>query len=65
MPDEQARERQCRGKVRYPSLDEAKDQAKRLHKKCKASFNTCPCPWCNGWHVGTDRSPRQQARRNG
>lgn len=63
-PDDPARrQRQCVGKRGYLNPSEAKDHAKAMHKKYKARFSAYECPWCSRWHVGTDRTTRQQERR--
>lgn len=61
---EQARrQRQCIGKIGYLDPSEAKDHAKKMHKKFKAKFSAYSCPFCGRYHVGTDRTTRQKQRR--
>lgn len=63
-PSEQTRrQRQCIGKRGYLDPSEAKDQAKKMHKKFKAKFAAYPCRHCGLHHVGTVRSTAQAERR--
>lgn len=56
--------RQCRGKVKYLTIQEAQVIAKAQHKKYKARFNAYACPHCECFHTGTDRSREQAKRRS-
>ena len=56
-------DRQCTGKVKYFSKEEAKEGARALHKRIKARFSTYLCQFCPHWHVGRDRSPEAAIRR--
>ena len=58
-------DRQCKGKIGHVAEDEARRAAKLMHKRYKAKFSAYSCPWCKMWHVGTQRSQRQAAERNG
>lgn len=58
-----ARERQCGTKIIYPEQEYADRAAKNMHKKYKAKYQSYPCQWCNGFHVGRIRSLESGIRR--
>jgi hypothetical protein len=50
-------QRQCGRKRILVSYDEARREAKFLHKKFKSKFFPYECQWCGGFHVGRISSP--------
>lgn len=56
--------RQCRGKIPYQSEREAKDAARRMHKKKKAPVQHYQCQWCPWWHIGGKRSKLAGLKRS-
>ncbi len=62
MTDQQSR--QCGRKKIHISLEDAQARAKKLHKLTKRKHDAYQCPWCNGWHVGAQRSQYAARKRS-
>ena len=64
MPTEDLIDRQCTGKVKHLTMKDALASAKIMHKKYKKKFRAYQCQFCDGFHVGGDRSVAAAMRRN-
>lgn len=59
-----AEQRHCRVKKIHVSMRNAEAEAARLHKLHQAVFTAYQCLFCNGFHVGRERSKAAAIRRS-